>query len=70
MTNAVGGFEWPGSSMNELKLIYIPSLEDTFIYNTETASACGVQFYYERRATMLIQNNNNTAATVQHRNIN
>lgn len=33
MTNAVGGFEWPGSSMNELKLIYIPSLEDTFIYN-------------------------------------
>lgn len=36
MTNVVGGFGWPGNSLNELDLIYIPSIEDTLRYNTET----------------------------------
>lgn len=51
MTNVVGGFGWPGNSLNELDLIYILSIEDTLRYTTET---WGIQlqitpFYYERR---------------------
>lgn len=36
MTNVVGGFGRPGNSLNELDLIYIPSIDDTVLHNTET----------------------------------
>lgn len=34
-TNVVGGFGWPGNSLNELNLIYILIVEHTLLYNTE-----------------------------------